>query len=276
MTASYLSYLKVYLLILAVVCCVLGQVQSLGQIIYAVNAGGDVHTDSNGVKYESDPLAGKVGIASDYGKRLIIGRVPSSDHILYQTERYHTNTFGYDIPVNGDGDFVLVLKFCEVYFEAPDQKVFDVVLNGEHTIVADLDIFAKVDKGVAHDEYIPFQITQGKLTIAGEESEVVGNKIKLEFIKGYKDNPKINAFYVMKGTLDEVPKLPPIVNPESQSDQASKQSSDEEEEEDKSQKRPRTVPKVADPYESEDSSIMLPVFIVIGAFIPVLFCLCRL
>lgn len=118
--------------------------------------------DSLGVKYERDPLHGRIGTASDYGKRLLIGRIPTNDHILYQTERYHTNTFGYDIPVHADGEYVLVLKFSEVYFNAPDEKVFDVVLNSEHTVVADLDIFEKVGKGIAHDEYIPFKIANGK------------------------------------------------------------------------------------------------------------------
>lgn len=78
----------------AIILCIFVRVDSIGQIIYAVNAGGDVHTDVNGIRYESDPLAGRVGIASDYGKRLLIGRVSPNDHILYQTERYHTNTFG--------------------------------------------------------------------------------------------------------------------------------------------------------------------------------------
>lgn len=143
-------------------CFIFIPVESVGPIVYAVNCGGDAHTDSFGIHYEKDPLHGKVGIASDYGKRLLIGRVPSNDNILYQTERYHTNTFGYDIPLNTDGEYVLVLKFCEVYFNAPDQKVFDVVLNGDHTIVSDLDIFEKVGKGVAHDEYVPFKISKGK------------------------------------------------------------------------------------------------------------------
>jgi hypothetical protein len=43
--------------------------------------------------------------------------------ILYQTERYHTSTFGYDIPVAEDGHYLLILKFSEVYFNAPNMKV---------------------------------------------------------------------------------------------------------------------------------------------------------
>lgn len=260
------------------ICIVLSLVNSIleiecsnGQLIYAVNCGGEAHTDSFGLRYERDPLHGRIGIASDYGKRLLIGRVPPNDYILYQTERYHTNTFGYDIPVNSDGDYVLVLKFCEVYFNAPDQKVFDVVLNGDHTIVADLDIFEKVGRGVAHDEYIPFRITKGRLYVNGEESEIRGGRIRVEFIKGYKDNPKINAMYVIKGKYEDVVKLPPIpVEPTPPVEELI-----EESESIPKSRRP-SGPKQPDPYSADDSSLMLPIFIAIGAFIPLLFCLCKL
>jgi hypothetical protein len=80
--------------------------------------------------------------------------------------------------------------------------VFDVTLNGVHTIVSYLDIFEKVGKAVAHDEYIPFRVTKGKILVNDEESELVGKKIRVEFIKGNQDNPKVNAIYVMKGLLE--------------------------------------------------------------------------
>lgn len=36
-------------------------------------------------------------------------------------------------------------------------------------------------------------------------------------------------------------------------------------------------PKVQDPYSTDDTSTMLlPVFVAVGAFIPLLFCLCKL
>lgn len=47
-------------------------------------AGGKQHTDVHGVTYRSDPLAGKVGVASDYGSRLIIQRVHPPDMVLLQ------------------------------------------------------------------------------------------------------------------------------------------------------------------------------------------------
>ena len=47
-------------------------------------------------------LPHQVGVSSDYGKQLMIGRVNQQDQILYQTERYHSATFGYDMPVQGE------------------------------------------------------------------------------------------------------------------------------------------------------------------------------
>jgi len=257
-------------------------VHSLGNIIFGVNCGGDAHIDVDGIFYQKDPLEGKVGISSDFGRQyLTIGRVSDLDAILYQTERYHHANFGYDIPITEDGDYVLVLKFSEVYFNAPSMKVFDVTLNGVHTIVSYLDIFEKVGKAVAHDEYIPFKVSKGKVLVNDEESELVGKKIRVEFIKGNQDNPKANAIYVMKGLLEDVPKLPLLSG-----------EVDEEEKEEKPtvidkginspspgsasvKKKRENAQRIPNPY-GEESNMLLPIFVSIAAFIPLLFCLCKL
>ena len=158
-----------------------------------------------------------------------VGRVSQQDQVLYQTERYHTATFGYDMPVRGNGDYLLILKFSEVdqsllgspvphpailfpqvYFNAPNMKVFDVVLNGDLTVNSDLDIFEKVGRGAAHDEYVEFSVENNKIIYQGEESEISAGKIRVEFIKSYRDNPKINAIVLIKGTSSDWPKLPPL------------------------------------------------------------------
>uniref|UniRef100_A0A182SZI0 Malectin domain-containing protein n=1 Tax=Anopheles maculatus TaxID=74869 RepID=A0A182SZI0_9DIPT len=115
---------RLWLSVLAVLFSAKSSLGSTFNVIYAINAGGDAHTDSNGIYYLGDPLKGKVGTESDYGRQLLtINRVNKHDEILYQTERYHHDTFGYDIPVSGDGQYVLILKFCEVYFNGPNMKV---------------------------------------------------------------------------------------------------------------------------------------------------------
>lgn len=104
--------------LLGIIC---GEVSSTGEVVYAVNSGGPAHTDLNGVHFQADKLA--VGTASDFGKSLSIGRVAPADQMLYQTERYHFSNFGYTIPIKENGDYVLILKFCEVYFQGPRLKV---------------------------------------------------------------------------------------------------------------------------------------------------------
>lgn len=269
------SFIKV----ISIFCCLIALVSSY-EIIYAINCGSSDSVKINDITYDRDPLTDRIGIASDYGKQLMmIGRVTQSEEILYQTERYATNTFGYDLPVNGDGEYLLVLKFCEVYFSGPNLKVFDVVLNAEHTAVSDLDIFQQVGKGVAHDEYIYYTISRGKLFYKEEESEIRGGKVRVEFIKGYRDNPKINAIVLAKGDVQNFKKLAPLeVEVPDQPQPNHDVESDQQEYEEIKPAKPRkpSGPKQEDPYALDDSSVMLPVFIAIGAFIPLLFCLCKL
>ena len=169
-------------------------------VIFAVNSGGDAFTDSFGIKYRKDFLT--EGTASDYGKMISLKRFSNPhDKPLYETERYSMDTFGYSIPMpSNDGDYVLWLKFCEVWFAARAQKVFDVAIN-DHIVIQELDIFSKVGRGVAHDEIIPFQIRNRKLIINGK-SKGFNNEIRVEFLKGIHDNPKINAIILLKGKAD--------------------------------------------------------------------------
>jgi hypothetical protein len=175
-------YLLLCLLLVFVQTC---RVNCLGEIIYALNAGGESFTDTHGIRYRRDYLT--VGTASDYGKSLDIKRVPQQDKQLYQTERYSSETFGYTIPMSGnDEDYVLWLKFSEVWFNAAGLKVFDVTLN-DVVVIDSLDIFEKVGRGVAHDEIIPFHIKKNKIIINGKQ-EPFNNEIKVEFVKVNKCN----------------------------------------------------------------------------------------
>lgn len=55
--------------------------------------------------------------------RLPVLRSSPEDQILYQTERYNEDTFGYDVPIREEGDYILVMKYAEVYFAQSQQKV---------------------------------------------------------------------------------------------------------------------------------------------------------
>uniref|UniRef100_A0A914WWI0 Malectin domain-containing protein n=1 Tax=Plectus sambesii TaxID=2011161 RepID=A0A914WWI0_9BILA len=252
------------------------------RIVEAINCGGKQHTDIHGIAYRSDPLAGKVGVASDYGSRLIIQRIHPADMVLLQTERYHTDDFSYDIRMSSeknDGDYVLVMKFCEVYFNSPGQKVFSVMLNDEHRVVSDLDIFTQAGGlGIAHDEVVPFSISDGKLRVLDQVSDFNG-RLRVTFLKGEQDNPKINAFYILKGTVDEVPELLPLGRHDEEEHDVDVPEPSELDPEDEQARKARLAsgPKAPDPYASQDHSQMfLPILIALACFFPVLFCLCKL
>mgnify|MGYP002803601567 FL=1 len=255
---------------LSILFLLANEITATGEVVFAVNCGGPDHTDLNGVHYQADKLS--IGTASDFGRQLAISRVPPLDQTLYQTERYHLSNFAYDIPIKEDGDYVLVLKFSEVYFQGPKLKVFDVHVNSI-LAVKQLDIYDKVGKGVAHDEYIPFTINKGQILVETQLTRFPGN-LRVEFVKGY-DNPKINAIVVMKGNLEDVPKLPPL--PGVHQDDRDEPDEEEGKLEDKPERvRKTSGPRAIDPYASDESSLLLPVLIALGVFIPTLFCLCKL
>ena len=100
----------------------------------------------------------------------------------------------------GDGDYVLWLKFSEVWFNLAGLKVFDVALN-DVVVIKELDIFAKVGRGVAHDEVVGFKVRSNKIIIEGK-SQPFTNDVRVDFVKTDRDNPKINAIIILKGTPD--------------------------------------------------------------------------
>lgn len=194
------------------------------------------------------------------------------------------------------------------------------VLNNRHTIVSELDIFHQVGRGTAHEEYAFFKISNGRLYYKNEESIIRHGLIRLDFVKGDFDNPKINAFVLMKGDVQRIPRLSisddilPMdadmavfndrVSAEKNSNHArrvnkSPQRIDpmdelngdliEEEMEDdinlfdSSQEalkeegvRLRKTSGPRQPYPVDDSSVLWPILVAIAAFIPLLFCLCKL
>ena len=85
-------------------------------------------------------------------------------------------------------------------------SIFDVEIGGEK-VLQNVDIFGKVGKATALDEYTQFEIKKGKCYINGKaiESGFDSNKkiLKIKFVKKEKDNPKINAIVLVKGTIDD-------------------------------------------------------------------------
>ena len=173
------------------------------KVIAAINFGGSEYTDSNGIKYVEDKYFNG-GTSSDHGLSFNIKN--TDDEILYQTERWSSETLTYSLPLksNINGKYVLILKFSEVYFNNKGEKVFNVAL-GKDTIIKNLDIYKKVGKAEAYDEYIELEIRNKNVYYKNKScyKALDGDKLLVNFVKGSADNPKINAILLIKGNLKD-------------------------------------------------------------------------
>lgn len=211
--------------------------------------------------------------------------------ISFPPSSYATRSFSYTIPLNGEGKYLLVLKFSEVFFEAANQKVFDIALNEMPPIISELDIFLQVGHATAHDEYIPFTVSRGKLFVRDGVSELRGGRLKVTFVKGQQDNPKINAIVLVKGAdVNEFPRLPPMAAPVKNTKPAPNQApvpsqlnlddfepSDTADDDEPKIQRRTSGPKQPDPYATMDNSSYITIlFIVVATIIPIVILRCRL
>src|SRR5207302_1657899 len=60
----------------------------------------------------------------------------TNDAALCKTERYGMQSYGFSVP---NGTWLVRLYFCETYWQAPNQRIFDVSANGQ--TISNLDIF---------------------------------------------------------------------------------------------------------------------------------------
>lgn len=97
------------------------------------------------------------------------------------------------------------------------------VLNKQHKVISNLDIFAKVGKAAAHDEVTKFQIEDGQFITQDDTRSNFGGTLSVEFSKvngawytpyvsgvnytsstqGMQDNPKVNAIVLLRGPIQD-------------------------------------------------------------------------
>lgn len=118
----------------------------------AVSALAQAAWDQSGWKGSSDELSNRPRVAGALGGRTasfpgqkIEGTL---DPALYQTMRVDMRGYRMALPT---GIYRLTLKFCELQFNAPQRRVFDVKVQGR-TILESLDIFKEVGQGKPLDK----------------------------------------------------------------------------------------------------------------------------
>ncbi len=115
-----------------------------------VNAGGGAYTDSLGNSWSADQ-AYTSGSWGFYGDDLSVDRGTdhtisgTADERIYQTERYRLDGYRFDLD---NGKYTVILHFAETWLGGPDQRNFDVSIEGVIEL-DDLDIFSEVGQSTA-------------------------------------------------------------------------------------------------------------------------------
>jgi len=145
-----------------------------GDVLYALNSGGQAFTSSDGTAYSADEnFTG--GTAFDTPDPI----AGTSDDAIYQSERW--GNFTYNIPIV-NGTYDVLLQFAEIYQTTDNGRVFDVQIEGT-TVVDDIDLHALVGHDTKHDVLISgVVVSDGVLSIA---------------LSATTDNPKLSAFRIL-------------------------------------------------------------------------------
>jgi hypothetical protein len=126
------------------------------KVIWAANGGGPQYTDGQGIVYKADTL-----FTGGYTYTAGTPIAGTTDDPLYQSERY--GNFSYAIPV-ANGDYLVTLKFAEIYWTQSGKRVFNVLLEGVK-VISHLDLVAKVGANTAYNVTLPVSVKDGKLNI---------------------------------------------------------------------------------------------------------------
>ena len=149
-----------------------------GDVVLAINAGGDDFIGVDGVHYWADNYFLDGGT---YSTTVSINR--TEDDYIYQSERY--NDFSYAIPI-ADGDYLVTLKFAEIYHSSSGARIFDVDIEDQQ-VIDNLDVaYAAGSVNTAYDVSFPTTVEDGTLNI--------------DFYNR-RNNAMISALVVRQGTI---------------------------------------------------------------------------
>jgi hypothetical protein len=139
------------------------------QDVIRVRAGGSAYTDEQGHVWAAD--TGFSG-GSTYSSLKAVSGTRAS--LLYQTVRWSNGPFQYEFSVP-DGTYSVTLKFAEVYYTKPGQRVFKVLVNGQELLPSFDPLLAAGGPDTAVDRQFHITVTGGRITILF--SQVVGQPI---------------------------------------------------------------------------------------------------
>jgi hypothetical protein len=139
-----------------------GEVPASGQStapILSINCGGSAFTSSDGTQWSTDQYY--AGGDLIYSGSLING---TQDLYLYRTARRGLyGNFSYSIPL-ANGSYLLRLRFAEIVYSAPGQRVFNVAANSS-PLLTNFDILKEVAPLTVDDKQFNVTVSNGTLQV---------------------------------------------------------------------------------------------------------------
>ncbi len=132
-----------------------------------INAGGPAHIDPNGIYWNADTNFSTAGNANVFSSGTPV--TGTNDSYLYQSERFAPSNLVYKFDVL-PGVYNIKLKFAEIFFTLPGQRLFQAQVNGggASTVFRGLDIVSLAGgPNKVYDLLIPNYVVDGlgQLTI---------------------------------------------------------------------------------------------------------------
>jgi Malectin domain len=147
--------------------------------IYAVNAGGEAHTDTDGIVYR-----GREKINKQFSRHstVYIGKVPERDREIYHNYEYRFGTgppLRYDVPLKSDGLYLLIAKF---FIGGSDMKGNYMTLNNDIQMLSNANMGQLCgDYPNTCDKYFYFCVTGNNLHYQNQSTLIENNEIHIEF-----------------------------------------------------------------------------------------------
>jgi hypothetical protein len=165
------------------------------QVIYAVNFGGEQHTTANGITYEKDP--GGHGVITDHG---IIGGIPYDEGVIYKTLQHHIDPITYQVPVVGDGKYLIVFKFHEVLdpsLARGKDRIINIDVNNIR-IVNELNLYHDHGAKVPVEIHRHVTVKQGRVHHGGQSAPINYNIIDVKFSRAAPHNHMVCGILLVK------------------------------------------------------------------------------
>ena len=119
-----------------------------------VSAGGSAFTDAQGRQWAGD---------DQHNRSTTMAPIANTDlPQLYQSEAWGDSlTYQFQVP---NGPYSVTLRFAEIYLSQPDQRTFNILINGQ-TVASNVDVMKLAGKNTAYDKTFPVAVTNGQIAI---------------------------------------------------------------------------------------------------------------